>query len=222
MEEILKEVLLKQVANKLHDKVLIVENLPSRFLYEQTRKMIQRIDRDGYPDGTQVVDPSGELVWTLRPGLAKSQNGDGGIVFDMMERESKDRLADITRFIEMSYSRDQRIPEFIDNAQQIGNPMTGPLPYFQIPKVTLPAPIAPSVPVFTQTVTAAASVQPAVVINSPAPAPTPPETRTRQEPAGLLSQGKMTPERKEELRARASARMKKMHEDRKKARMAAA
>lgn len=219
MEENLREVLIKKVGNKLHDKVLIVENLPRKFLFEQTRKMVQRIDRDGYPDGTLVVAPSGELVWTLRPGIEKSQTGDGGFVFDTMDREAMERLADIMRYIEMSFSRDKVIPAFVDNAQQIGDARTGPIAYFQMPRISLPPPAPAPVPLLAPSTETVGSTASTVTINLAAQVSAPPDNRTPQGPAASLPKKKgMT----EEQRLAASARMKKMHEDRKKARAVAA
>lgn len=183
MEEILKEVLIKKCGNRLHDQVLIIENLPRKFLYEQTRKMVPRVDRDGWMDGTMQVSPDKELVWTLLTGIDKSQAGDGGYCFWMGDQESENRLKDIMRYVEGVFPRDQRIPVFVDNAQLRGEANTGPIALSQIPRVSLP-----------------------IEKVSPAPAPalsTYPQVSS-QEPSGILKSGKRAPlssERKEQLRA---------------------
>lgn len=141
MEEILKEVLIKKCGNRLHDQVLVIENLPSRFLWEQTRKMTQQYDREGYPTGNLVPDKSGELIWTLRIGIERSQTGDGGFCFWTTERDSNERLLDIMQYVEGNFPRDQRIPAFVDNAQVRGEMNTGPISIGLIPRIQLTAPI---------------------------------------------------------------------------------
>lgn len=192
MEEILKEVLIKKCGNRLHDQVLIIENLPSRFIWEQTRKMEQQLDRDGYPTGNLIPAKSGELVWTTKIGIEKSQTRDGGYCFWTNERDSNDRLLDIMKYVEAMFPRDQRIPEFVDNAQMRGEMNSGPLSYFDIPRVVLPLP--------EQTI-------------KPAPVPVlSPVPQVPQEPSGnLVEKVGWTPER----RAAAAERMKKMQEERK-------
>lgn len=223
MEETLREVLLKLIGNKLHDRVIVIENLPSKFLFEQTRKMKQRVDRDGWSDGTMVVDPSGEMIWTLRPGIEKSQTGDGGFVFNDAERESSDRMKDILRYIEMSHSRDARIPQFVDNAQMVGDARSMPLPYAQIPHIVLPAPMIPSVPILIvpPTTTTAGNQTVTVTLPAPAPAISSEQNGTPQAPAGD-SKEKGKRGMSADHRAAAAARMKKMHEDRRKAKEMAA
>lgn len=215
MDEILREVLIKMCGNRLHDKIIIIENLPKKFLFEKTRKMIVQRDREGFTDGTMMVDPSGEMIETLRPGIEKSQTGDGGLVFFSMDQESMTRFADIMRYIEVNFSRDHRIPSFVDNAQQIGNPATGPLPYSQIPRIQLPAPIvqAPPAPLPT---TVSGIILPAptmattsgMVLTSatlPAPAPATPSSvdPNPRGPTGVLPKKKgMTQAQRDGARAR--------------------
>lgn len=142
MDEVLKEVLLKKCGNRIHDQVLIVENLPRKFLFEETRKLVPKKDREGWLDGTMTVDPSGEMVWTLYPGIERSQSGDGGFIFWTNEQESDGRLKDIMRYIDGVFPRDQRLPSFVDNAQLRGEMNTGPIPYNLVPRISLPAPIS--------------------------------------------------------------------------------
>lgn len=195
MEEIFKEVLVKKCGNRRHDQVMVIENLPRKFLFEQTRKMIQRIDRDGYPDGTMVVDPSGALIWTLYQGIEKSQTGDGGYLFWVGDQESENRLKDIMRYVDMSFPRDQRIPEFVDNAQMRGESNTGPIPYNMIPRLTLPIPETPKAP-------EPPPLRPAPVPEIPVPSQVSP-----QAPAGRI--------RSEEKLAAMRARMQKARDARK-------
>lgn len=138
MQEVIREVLIKECGDMLHDRVIIVENLPKKFLYDRTVRMMQRIDRDGWSDGTLLPDPDREMEDTLHPGLEFSQTGDGAIMFWRGNQESAQRLKDIDRYIEGTLPRDVRIPKRVEYAQQIGNPSAGPIPLFQIPRVSLP------------------------------------------------------------------------------------
>lgn len=136
--ETIKEVLIKECGNMFHDKVFIVENLPKKFIYQKTIKMVPRIDRDGYKDGTLTPDPKGEQEDTLLPGIEMSQTGDGALMFWNGTLESQERLKDIDKFIERSMPRDSRIPARIQYAQRVGDAASGPIPYSQIPRVTIP------------------------------------------------------------------------------------
>lgn len=183
MDEILREVLIKKCGNRLHDQVLIIENLPRKFLYEQTRKLVPRVDRDGWMDGTMQVSPDKELIWTLYPGIELSQTGDGGYCFWSENQESANRLKDIMRYVDASFPRDQRLPEFVDNAQVRGESNTGPIINSQIPRIALPV---------------EAKVSPA-----PAPVLSTSPRVTSQEPSGIFKVDKrsqVSPERKEQMR----------------------
>ena len=144
MEEILKEVLIKECGEGLHDKVFIVENLPREFIYEKTVKMVPRFDREGFSDGIMTADPKREMAWTLLPHLEKSQTGDDGICFYRSDREASERLMAIDRYIDRSLPRDARIPARINYGQQIGNPSSGTIQYSQIPRVNVPLVVANS------------------------------------------------------------------------------
>lgn len=138
MEEILKEVLVKEWGNMFHDKVFIVENLPKKFLYEKTVKMVPRTNKEGWTDGTMVPAPGGELVETLYNGIERSPTGDGGFMFWNNHAESLARLKDIDRYIEHSLPRDSRLVARVPYAQMVGEKNSPPMGYHMIPRVTLP------------------------------------------------------------------------------------
>ena len=140
VEGYLKEVLIKECGDMLHDKVIVVENLPKRLLYEETIKMVPHVDRDGYKDGTMVPDPKGEMVETLKPGIEKSLNGDDGFLFWKGNQESQERLKDIDRYIDGTLPRDIRPPSRIPYAQQVGNTASNPIQYRNIPRIVLSVP----------------------------------------------------------------------------------
>lgn len=144
--DILKEVLIKECGNMFHDKVFIVENLPKKFLFEKTARMIPRRDERGQAMGDSVPDPSGEMVDTLYPGIEKSPTGDNGYMFWKGNLESEGRLRDIDNYVERSVPRDSRIPARVDYAQRVGDASSGPLSYDKIPRVTIPLPDMPEEP----------------------------------------------------------------------------
>lgn len=169
--EVIKEALIKECGNMYHDKVFIVENLPKKFLYERTAKLIHRVDKEGNRDGYYTPDPNGETEYTLLPGIEMSQTGDGGYVFWKGVLESENRLKDLDRFIERSLPRDMRIPARIVYAQQTGNPSSPPIPVNQIPRVQLPAPVepvvaAPVVPVAVAVAAVAGQIKDPVVVDA--------------------------------------------------------
>ena len=99
MEELIPEVFIKEVANTGVDKVIIIKNLPKRLIYQKVVKMVQRVDRDGYADGTLVPDPSGEMVDGLYDHLEHSQSGDGSILFMMHFETARKALEAIDQYI---------------------------------------------------------------------------------------------------------------------------
>lgn len=138
MEE-LKEVFIKELHESGIDHVFYVENLPKRLIYRQVPKMVQRIDRDGYSDGTMVVDPSGELVDGLLEGLELSQSGDGAIVFPMNREPARFALQAIDAFIAGTLPRDVVLPRRVPYPMDPTSSQSGPRMRSQIPTVVLPA-----------------------------------------------------------------------------------
>lgn len=140
VEGVLKEVLIKECGNSFHDKVFVVENLPKKFLFEKTAKLIPVVDKEGFKDGSVAPDPSGEMIETLYPGIEKSATGDGGYVFWMESEDAKQRLQDIDRYIDRTLPRDARLVRRVLYAQLVGESSSPPMPYHQIARVVLPAP----------------------------------------------------------------------------------
>jgi hypothetical protein len=188
--ELLKEVLIKECGAGYHDRVFIVENLPKKFLYEKTAKMVSQKDKEGFHTGSLVPSPAGEMVDTLYPGLEESQTGDKGIVFWTTNAESVRRLKEIDRYIEGVFPRDARLEERVDNATQKGSPNASPLPYHLIPRLTLPIPSGASTPASPQ------AASPAVV----------PEQAPASMPADIAAKLK----RLEELESKETAAKERM------------
>lgn len=145
MEEFLKEVFIKELHESGIDQVFIVHNLPSKFIYRRVPKMVQRVDRDGYTDGTMVVDKSGEMVDALLEGLDHSQNGDGSIVFPMSFEHVRNALKAIDAYIAGTLPRDVVIPKRVAYPQDPSNSRSMPKFRSEIPVVELPSlRVAPS------------------------------------------------------------------------------
>lgn len=140
MEELLKEVFIKEVNDTGIDMVFYVTNLPKRFIYTKVPKMVQRYDRDGYTDGTLIPSPTGEKVDGLLDGLEYSLNGDGAIIFNKGRESSREALKAIDAYIAGTLPRDAVIPTRVDYPQDRTDPRSAPKFRGQIPTVELPAP----------------------------------------------------------------------------------
>lgn len=138
MVETLKEVFIKELHESGIDQVFVVKNLPKHLIYRRVPKLVQRIDRDGYTDGTLVPDPSGEMVDGLLDGLEFSQNGDGSIVFPMNRETAKTALKAIDAHIVGTLPRDAVIPTRVDYPLDRTNSRSYAKPMSLIPVVELP------------------------------------------------------------------------------------
>lgn len=133
----LDEVFVKAVTETGIDMVFIVRNLPKKLIYREVPKMVQRVDRDGYSDGAQVPDPSGEKMEDLLDGLEHSQN-DEAILFYVTREPGKFALQAIDRYIAGTLPRDVAIPLRVPYPMQPGDPRSMPKPKHLIPAIDLP------------------------------------------------------------------------------------
>lgn len=136
--ELLDEVLIKEVAEDGIDKVYILKNLPKRFIYTKVPKMVQRVDRDGYKDGTIVPDPSGEMVDGLVDGLEHSQTRDRSILFLMGTEPGRNAMAAVDAYVAGTLPRDivlpKRVPYPIDPTDMKSQPrMREDIPVVELP-----------------------------------------------------------------------------------------
>lgn len=138
MEETLKEVFIKELHESGVDRVFYVCNLPKRLIYRSVPKMVVRYDRDGYTDGTTVVDPDGQMVDGLLDGLEHSQNGDGAIVFPMQMENAKLALKAIDAYIQGTLPRDIVVPSRVPYPIDPTNSRSMPKSRNQIPTIELP------------------------------------------------------------------------------------
>lgn len=137
----LDEVFIKEVNDLGTDKVIIVRNLPKKLIYQEVRKMVQRVDRDGYSDGTLVPAPNGAMVEVLLEGLELSRNGDGSIVFNTKREPGRIALAAVDKYIQGTLPRDVLVPERVAYPMQEGDLRAMPKPKHMIPAIDLPKPI---------------------------------------------------------------------------------
>jgi hypothetical protein len=138
MEELIPEVLIKEVTNAGVDKVFIVKNLPKRLIYHKVAKMVQRYDRDGYSDGMLVPDSSGEMVDGLYDHLEHSLSGDGSILFMMHFETARKALAAIDQHISGTLPRDVIIPKRVPYALDPSDMRSAIKPRHMIPVIELP------------------------------------------------------------------------------------
>jgi hypothetical protein len=146
MEE-LQEVFIKELHESGIDQVFYVQNLPKKFIYHKVPKMVVRYDRDGYTDGTTVVDPSGEKEDGLLEGLEHSQNGDSSIVFPMSKESARNALLAIDQYISGTLPRDVVIPKRTSYPMDSTNSRSMPKTRNLIPTVILPVSREPLVEV---------------------------------------------------------------------------
>lgn len=160
----LDEVFIKEMTNRGIDTVYIVRNLPKRLIYQEVPRMVQRIDRDGYSDGTLVVDPAGGKDEALLDGLEVSRNGDGSIVFNSKRDVCRMALEAIDQYIAGTLPRDVVVPKRVAYPSQPGDTRSGTIPKHMIPAIDLPKPIEASVVAEISPAGNAASPKPARVL----------------------------------------------------------
>lgn len=134
------EVFIKEVTDAGIDMVSIVRNLPKKLIYDEVPATVTRYDRDGYTDGTQMVDPSGKKKEALKEGLEYSQTDDGSILFRVSYEPGKIALATIDQYIAGTLPRDVMIPSRVPYPMQKGDTRSMPKPKNLIPAIDLPKP----------------------------------------------------------------------------------
>lgn len=138
MDELLNEVLIKEITDAGIDKVFYVQNLPKRLIYMKIPKMVTRYDRDGYTDGTQVVDPMGGFVDGLLDGLEHSQCGDQAIHFIMGRETARNALKAVDAYIAGTLPRDVVLPKRVPYPIDPTDSRSAPKFRSEIPSVELP------------------------------------------------------------------------------------
>jgi len=135
--ELIPEVMIKEQHDSGIDLVFVVKNLPKHLVYHKVPVMVQRIDRDGYTDGTLVPDPEGLMTDGLMDGLDHSQTDDGSIVFSQRE-PAKRALAAIDAYIQGTLPRDVVVPRRVSYPMDPSDSRSMPKPKSLIPVIELP------------------------------------------------------------------------------------
>jgi hypothetical protein len=136
MEKMIKDIVVRDCTTGGYDMVLRVKNLPREYVYQETPKMVDRVDRDGYKDGTQAVDPLGTKGWTTLPGV--SFNEDTNTFLFQDTAEGRDAIAGVNRYIDAKLPREMKRPEYVLFTSQRGNFAAQPIPFSKIPICELP------------------------------------------------------------------------------------
>jgi len=137
MEGIIKEALIKVVTGNGPDRVMIVENLPKRLIYQRSPKMVP-VMKEGYATEAEMVVP-GEFVDQLRDGIEMSQTGDGGFVFNMNLNEAALRLKELDQYVERNTARDEKLVQRVSYAEDPSDPRSPVISRDRIPRAQLPA-----------------------------------------------------------------------------------
>lgn len=149
--EMLKNVLIKEVdGSKLGDKVFFVDNLPKNLLYQSELRMMidytnpqQNLVPAFTLNERSMKVPTGERIDVLKPGIERSQTGDGAYVFFTQNNEGYQRLQEIDRYIAQSVPVAERVAHRVPYALQPGVMSSGPKPLSDLPRVVLPEPVSP-------------------------------------------------------------------------------
>lgn len=169
--EVLKNVLIKEIVGP--DMVMVVDNLPKHFIYQQVPKLVHiprwAVDYDrtephlieaytlrdrDMPDEPRNRRVTHEMVDELLPGIEKSQTNDGGFVFWVHELpEAKERLATIDRYIRSVINPAIPIPSRVPYTSVEKSFSAAPKSLSLIPRIELAA-----MPVFPPTAEVKASV----------------------------------------------------------------
>lgn len=135
--KLLKDVFIKVMWGGRPDSAFIVDNLPWDMVYRM--EYPRAINKE---KGVFEPDTTAEKVETLLPGISLSQTGDGGLMFDAHNQESKLRLKTIDDYIRSVWDYKKPLPQRVPNAIQPSNSGSSPLPISMIPRVTLPVLVA--------------------------------------------------------------------------------
>lgn len=133
--KMLNNVLIKLMRGGFTDRVLFIDNVPSEMFYEMQnpRKCVGEGQAQHW-----VPDFDKEKVPTLYPELQLSQTGDGGIVFNLDNEQSKHRFLALERYIKSVYPVNQVPPEPVVYSTDASDQSAPTLALSQVPRVVLP------------------------------------------------------------------------------------
>lgn len=154
MQEMLKDVLIKEVTPRGVDVVIVVDNLPKSLLYRTVKKMMidytDPRNQQNLVPAFEVLDNgikrrTNEMTDELLPGIELSDNEPNCFIFYADYNSSREALAAVDRYISASVPVAERVPERVPYAAQPGNHNSAPLQRHQIPRVVLPELVSPPV-----------------------------------------------------------------------------
>jgi hypothetical protein len=143
LPEILPEARLKICRQAAGDSVLIIENLPKRFLYRRIRKKVPIVD-EATGIATENMKVTSEWVDVPLEKLRLSQDGLDFVHMEIRIPDVADIYARIMTYVESNVPRGEIIPKPIPYAAQPGHPMSPPIPLNHIPRVKIPVSSPPS------------------------------------------------------------------------------
>ncbi len=136
----LNNVLIKLIRGGFTDRVLFLDNVPEDMFFEL---QYPRICVGKGAEQHYEADTSKEKIMTLYPELVRSQTGDGGIIFDIENEQSKARFLALNRYIKSVYPNNKLPAEPVVNSVDPMDSAAAALQVSQIPRVVLPA-LSPS------------------------------------------------------------------------------
>ncbi len=150
MNEVLKEVLLIS-SNGLRVTCVVIENLPKKFLFHKTKKLMPLEEYSDRLVPAFTIDletgknvPTGEMVDEILPGVTLDGAGSGGFIFDSFSDDAIQRLRAIEEHVNNTISDPAKRIQWVPYAQRPGDIQSAPRAYSTILRVSLPQPVSPS------------------------------------------------------------------------------
>lgn len=140
MSKLISNVLIKLIRGGFTDRVLFIDNVPEDMFYEMKHPRIcvgKGMEQHWEADLSKPKEP------TLYPEINLSQTGDGGLVFDLDNEQSKHRYLALDRYMKMTLPNNKVPVEPIINAVDPTDTRSAALALSQVPRVVLPA-LSPS------------------------------------------------------------------------------
>lgn len=148
--DVVKEALLIK-ANGVFVFCTIVENLPKKFLFRKTAKLMQIEPYEDRMVPAFSVDekgkktPTGELVDELQGAIQMDGAGSGAFVFDLHSDEAGKRVQAIEEYVNSIIKDPELRIKWQPYAQRFKEASSSPVAYNSILRVRLPSPVSPSV-----------------------------------------------------------------------------
>lgn len=139
--KLISNVLIKLIRGGFTDRVLFIDNIPESMFYEMKHP---RICVGKGMEQHFEADVTAEKIPTLHDEIQLSQTGDGGLVFDLDNENSKHRYLAVERYIKMNHPTNSVPADPVINAIDPTDTRSPALALSQVPRVVLPT-LSPSV-----------------------------------------------------------------------------